>query len=104
MPSDKEKVLTLVKLHCLLATARHKLYAQTSQSFPDLRILVGHLDVLDVLTNTIAEKEKEVELRDGSDLMQPVSVPTLIVRTEEIDDVDDSDSDTDIKDSGYEEM
>jgi len=105
-PAKKQK-MSLTQTYRIASTARGKLGQEAARSDHDLRLLVGHANLLDSLMLELANAEREQEawfndnLRSASKPEGPKHVQWMDTLAEEEDSSDsdsDSDSDLDIND------
>lgn len=101
--------MSLTQTYYIASTARTKLGREASRADHDLRLLVGHANLLDVLMVELQDAEKEQEawfnesLRKAAKPEQPRHVQWIDTIAEELDDDSDSDSDVDSDEDIYEE-
>ncbi|SLM41495.1 hypothetical protein LPUS_12549 [Lasallia pustulata] len=108
VPPRKKQKMSLTQTYYLAHTARGKLSHEASQADHDLRLLVGHANLLDTLMLDLAEAEREQEswfdqtVKSATE--EPKQVQWAQKRSEDVAveewDEDSSDSDSD----GYEEI
>lgn len=102
-PAKKQK-MSLTQTYYIASTARTKLGREASRSDHDLRLLVGHANLLDVLMVELQEAEKEQEawfnesLRKNTKPEQPRHVQWIDSIAEEYEEDSDSESDSDSED------
>ncbi|KAL1301786.1 hypothetical protein AAFC00_005981 [Neodothiora populina] len=94
--------MSLTQTYYIASTARTKLGREASRSDHDLRLLVGHANLLDVLMVELQDAEKEQEawfndsIRKNNKSDQSRHVQWIDSIAEEYEDDSDSDSDSDI--------
>ena len=107
-PPAKKQKMSLTQTYFIASTARTKLGKEASRSDHDLRLLVGHANLLDVLMVELQDAEREQEawfnesLRKASKPEQPRHVQWIDSIAEEFEEDSDSDCDSDDSDV-YEE-
>lgn len=93
--------MTVTQTYRLAHTARGKLSAEASRGEYDLRVLVGHANLLDNLMIELAEAEKEQEEFYNNNLRSPSpyahTVEDLKIPDESDSDSDDEDVDADFR-------
>lgn len=108
IPPRKKQKMSLTQTYYLAHTARGKLSHEASQADHDLRLLVGHANLLDTLMLDLADAEKEQESWFNQTVKSATEEPKQLqwaqsrsedVAVEEWDE-DSSDSDSE----GYEEV
>ncbi|PGH27081.1 hypothetical protein AJ80_01267 [Polytolypa hystricis UAMH7299] len=110
----KQKKMTITQTYYLAHTARAKLSREAARSDHDLRLLVGHANLLDSLMLELAEAEKEQEswfnqsvrgANGSSPQTKHIQWADTVVEEPEEDwdpeDASSSDSDSDSDDSDY---
>jgi len=106
-PPTKKQKMSLTQTYYIASTARSKLGKEASRADHDLRLLVGHANLLDVLMVELHDAEKEQEawfnesLRKANKPEQPQHVRWIDSIAEEY--AEDSDSDSDSDSEIYEE-
>ena len=111
-PPEKKRKMTITQTYFLAHTARGKLSHEAARGDHDLRLLVGHANLLDSLTVELQEAEREqdawfektvAESRKQSEPKR-VQFKDEVARDLEIPDADDDvDSDADSEDSDDED-
>lgn len=100
-PPQKKQKMSLTQTYRIASTARSKLGREASRSDHDLRLLVGHANLLDSLMIELADAEREQEawfnetLRKSNKPETPRHVQWIDTISEEDDEEEDSDSDSD---------
>lgn len=109
-PPAKKQKMSLTQTYYIASTARTKLGREASRADHDLRVLVGHANLLDVLMVELQDAEREQEAWFNESLRkankqskpeQPRHVQWIDTIAEELDAASDTDSDSD--DEIYEE-
>lgn len=99
-PARKQKKMSITQTYQIASSARTKLGREASRPDHDLRLLVGHANLLDVLMVELQEAEREQEawfnesLRKNTKPEQPRHIQWIDSIAEEYEDDSDSDSDT----------
>ncbi|KAK5128221.1 hypothetical protein LTR85_002888 [Meristemomyces frigidus] len=100
LPPAKKQKMSLTQTYYVASTARSKLGREASRADHNLRLLVGHANLLDGLMLDLASAEKEQEawfnmsVRKASKPEEPRHVQWIDTISEE-DDEDDSDAESD---------
>ncbi|KAF2205615.1 hypothetical protein GQ43DRAFT_427920 [Delitschia confertaspora ATCC 74209] len=98
-PPAKKQKMSLTQTYYIAASARAKLGKEACRADHDLRLLVGHANLLDSLMLELAEAEKKQEewfnntVRNASKHEEPRHIQWADKIEEEFDDDSDSDSD-----------
>jgi hypothetical protein len=115
VPQRKQKKMSITQTYFLAQTARSKLSREAAQADHDLRLLVGHANLLDSVMIELAEAEQEQERwfnqsvngarRASSDEPKHIKWADTVVEEpeEDWDPEDASDSDSDSDDSDYDD-
>lgn len=108
LPPAKKQKMSLTQTYYVASTARSKLGREAGRADHDLRVLVGHANLLDTLMVELADAEREQEawfnqsVKKASKLDEPQHV-RWIDSIAEVDDEDDSDMDSDDGSDIYDE-
>lgn len=109
-PPAKKQKMSLTQTYYVASTARSKLGKEAGKPDHDLRLLVGHANLLDALMIELADAEREQEawfhdtVRKANKSEAPRHVQWIDSIAEEMEeDSDDSDSDSDSDSDIYEE-
>jgi len=103
LPPAKKQKMSLTQTYYVASTARSKLGREASRADHNLRLLVGHANLLDQLMVDLADAEKEQEawfnqtVQKASKPEQPKHIQWLdeVVEEEDSDSEDESDDDSD---------
>jgi hypothetical protein len=101
-PPAKRQRMTVTQTYRLAHTARGKLSTEASRGEYDLRVLVGHANMLDNIMIELAEAEKEQEVTYQTNSVRFAPV-TISAEELEIPEESDSDSEEDEDDDPYED-
>lgn len=107
-PPTKKQRMSLTQTYYIASTARTKLGREASRGDHDLRLLVGHANLLDVLMVELQDAEREQEawfnesIRKANKPEQERHVQWIDSIAEEFE--DDSDSESDSDDDIYDEQ
>lgn len=99
-PPQKKQKMSLTQTYYIAASARSKLGKEACRADHDLRLLVGHANLLDSLMLELADAEKKQEewfnntVRKASKAEEPRRVQWVDTIEEEVDEDDDSDSES----------
>ena len=103
--AKQRKRISLTETYCVATTCRSKLGKEAGRKDHELRRLVGHANMLDMLMEELMEAEREQEgrvnalIRAAPKPQQPPKVQWIDTIAEELEE-DDSDSDEDSDDDG----
>jgi len=99
-PPQKKQKMSLTQTYYIAASARSKLGKEACRADHDLRLLVGHANLLDSLMLELADAEKKQEewfnntVRKASKAEEPRHIQWVDSITEEVEEEDDSDSES----------
>ncbi|EED18700.1 conserved hypothetical protein [Talaromyces stipitatus ATCC 10500] len=106
-PDQPKKKMSITQTYYLAHTARSKLSKEAARSDHDLRLLVGHANLLDSLMLDLANAEREQEqwfnntVRNATKKAQPSHIRWADTIEEESMEDDVSDDDSDMSDDDY---
>ncbi|KAI5360858.1 Putative protein Ecm13 [Septoria linicola] len=109
LPPAKKQKMSLTQTYYVASTARSKLGREAGRADHDLRLLVGHANLLDSLMVELADAEREQEawfnqsVKKASKPEEPQHVQWIDTIAEEDDEEDDSDLESDDGSDIYDE-
>lgn len=109
LPPAKKQKMSLTQTYYVASTARSKLGQEAGRADHNLRLLVGHANLLDSLMVELADAEREQEawfnlsVNKASKQEQPRHVQWIDAMTQSVDDDEDDDDDSDLESDIYDE-
>lgn len=109
LPPAKKQKMSLTRTYAVASTARSKLGREASRADHDLRLLVGHANLLDTLMVELADAEREQEawfnqsVRKATKTEEPRHIQWIDAIEEDFEDDSDSDSESEADSDIYDE-
>ena len=109
LPPAKKQKMSLTRTYAVASTARSKLGREASRADHDLRLLVGHANLLDTLMVELADAEREQEawfnqsVHKATKIEEPRHIQWIDTIEEDFEDDSDSDSESEADSDVYDE-
>lgn len=109
LPPAKKQKMSLTRTYAVASTARSKLGREASRADHDLRLLVGHANLLDTLMVELADAEREQEawfnqsVRKATKTDEPRHIQWIDTIEEDLEDDSDSDCESEADSDVYDE-